>query len=253
MKHRVGRAGFTIVETMVVLAVIGLLFVLIAGTLSGRQRQSEFTVAINDARAQIQQVIDQIQNGYYAHGNNFTCNVSGGAVTFSGGGEDLGQNGKCVFLGNVLHFQQGDPARAQVYSVAGSRTATSLSTANPTVVPLAYSDEEIKLQYGLGVAKMRYGGGTGTQALAILASPLDATADVDSGNFQVDVYGMPLSSVAPVSEASVNTALNSISKSTVEICFKSGGTDQFGLVTIGQNNRQLSTELQITTQTDCGI
>ena len=155
MKHGAGlgglkEVGFTIVETMIVLAVTGALFVAIAATLSGRENEAEFVHAIQDAQAQIQQVIDQVSAGYYSNNNNFTCtSTSGGnSITIGPGSSTQGSNFGCVLLGKVIQFgvlnsNSNQPEQYQVYTIAGLQGLQStpspgskspFQNADPTVV-----------------------------------------------------------------------------------------------------------------------
>ncbi|MGI0135266.1 MAG: type II secretion system protein, partial [Candidatus Micrarchaeaceae archaeon] len=86
------RSGFTIVETMIVLAITGALFIAIASTLAGRQNSAEFNHAIQTVQAQIQQTVNQVSAGFYPSNSNFTCSASGSAVIFNSGAVGQGSN-----------------------------------------------------------------------------------------------------------------------------------------------------------------
>lgn len=258
MKRRVGLAGFTIVETMIVLAVTGALFIAVAGTLAGRQRSNEFTQSINDARDQIQQVITETQNGYYASGQNFDCSLLGGGISLAVGSNHQGTNGDCVFLGKVIQFKikATNPEEARVYPIAGIRTATDLTTAHPTPVITGTIDAStaIKLKYGLTTVKMT-SGGVPIGAFGVLSS-LDSSNPGKSGDQQFSVYGIKNTNVLGNDDKN-QAALkikNSLASTSgydvnptggIKICFESGGTPQYGLITIGDNGGQLAIDLKI--------
>jgi len=99
--------GFTIVETMIVLAVTGMLFVSAALAINGRQNKTEFTTAINALQQQLQQVINETSSGYYPNNGTFTCkgDITGtGPVTFSNTANQQGANGGCIFMGKAIQF-----------------------------------------------------------------------------------------------------------------------------------------------------
>lgn len=246
MKRRVGLAGFTIVETMIVLAVTGALFVAIAATLAGRQRSNEFTQSINDVRAQIQQVVTETKNGFYANAVDFACSAPGGTtLTISNGSTKQGEHTDCVFLGKILQFTDTD--EVYVYPVAGIRTAADIASAHPTVIRNGLVDQstDFKLKYGLTAVKMR-ANGSDSGAFGVLSS-LDSTTPGQSGDQLFDIYALTnvhlgdgqLDDSTDVLAAAKNPSQG------VQICFKSGGTNQYGLVTVGNNSSQLSVDLKI--------
>jgi type II secretory pathway pseudopilin PulG len=59
------RAGYTIVEVMVVLAVTTALFVAAAIAFSGRQARVEFTESVRNYESRLQAMISDVSNGYY--------------------------------------------------------------------------------------------------------------------------------------------------------------------------------------------
>jgi prepilin-type N-terminal cleavage/methylation domain-containing protein len=102
---RVGLAverGFTIVETMIVLAVTGSLFVSAVVMISGRQNKTEFSTAINSLQQQLQQVVTQTSSGYYPSRGDFSCTASGSTLSFTNTSRSQGTNTGCIFLGNAI-------------------------------------------------------------------------------------------------------------------------------------------------------
>lgn len=162
-------SGFTIVETMVVLAVTGALFVAIAATLTGRQNAAEFTHAIQSVQSQIQQVINQVPDGNFPD-QQVACASGVGSLAFSSGGTQ-GTNQQCIFLGKVIQFHVQNAGglsteQYQVYTIAGLNglqgqgiPAAPFAAAMPTVVQVggnyaAYSTA-VSLEYGLQTVWMR--------------------------------------------------------------------------------------------------
>jgi type II secretory pathway pseudopilin PulG len=125
-------AGFTIVETMIVLGVsaalltVGLLYV------NGRQNKTQFMVAINGEKQVIEQTINETANGFYPklNGKDFTCLGSAGAQpTFNLAGTSLqGTNSGCTFLGKVLTIGvDGDGSKTVIYPLVGNQKTTGAS------------------------------------------------------------------------------------------------------------------------------
>ena len=263
--------GFTIVETMIVLAVTGALFVVIAATLSGRQNEAEFIHAINDAKAQIQQVINQVSAGYYPDYNDIGCTVSGTTLNISSPSNVAqGTNKQCVFLGSVIQFAVGQtsPEPYRVYTVAGIRcnpqtanctssTGSPFQNVDPTVGDFSYSTGA--LEYGL--TSLKFGSSTGAVGFLMEPGSLSTIPSVDGynpGAQPVDLVtvnsGLGQTSSSDVS--SINTSLQSPSLVTNpvsgwQICLVSGGTNQSGLITIGSSAGTLQVTLSVKGDKTC--
>lgn len=118
-------AGFTIVETMIVLAVSSALLIVAYTFIGGRQNSTEFMVAINDEVQAIQQIINETANGYYPNGQSLSCSgktdgTAPNIATAAGPGQ--GSNVGCIFLGKILTFgATNPPATMTVYPVVGNQ------------------------------------------------------------------------------------------------------------------------------------
>lgn len=255
MKRQATAAGFTIVEMMVVLAVTGGLFVAIAATLSGRQQSNEFTQAVQDVRSQIQQTITQVQSGFYTGQGDFMCmdNGSEAVITPSVGSQGLGTNHDCVFLGNVV---QAKTDELVIYPIAGRRVATTLAESGATpIVTTDVNDAAIyTLKYGLTVAKMAYDDGapSTTYAFGVLAPAGNDDSGATASNLALDIYGLPgvtkddSSAITDITKVLRSQAGSPVKNPSggVKICLESGSTNEYGLITVGQDNRQLNVALQ---------
>ena len=280
-------AGFTIVETMIVLAVTGGLFVAIAATLAGRQNTAEFTHAVQSVQSQTQQAIDQVSAGFYPNANNFSCANTGGTVRISAGLNTQGTNQDCIFLGKVIQFgvQGTNPEQYRVYTVAGlqwSQCVTGLGTpfqnCNPTVIGVGadyttYSTAGT-LQYGLSTLWVRSNGNSGCTAspcsigaVAFLMEPgslsAASTSGYNSGAQQIDLIPLPNTSLnqTPFAAASaINLGLRNVNLTTtapvnpsigVQVCLVSGGTNQSALMSTGGSGRQLLVKVDIKSNRTC--
>lgn len=288
-RGRQQQAGFTIIETMIVLAVTGGLFVAIAATLSGRQSAAEFTHAIQSIQSQIQQVVSQVGEGYYPNNANFTCTQTGNNISISNGVNQQGTNGDCVFLGKVIQFSEkgSNPEAYRIYTIAGLRTATAVASspfegAAPSVVWVnpdytSYTTSQT-LEYGLVTQWMRSAVNSNCTSLAcsigavgILMEPGSANAKsasgYNSGAQQIDLIPLYDTSLQQTPQSTIisieKNAINSgglgdqnlgadINPPTgVEICFASGSTNQSGLITIGGSGRQLTVSLDVRSNRTC--
>ncbi len=268
--------GFSIVEVLIVLAVTGALFISAATLISGRQNKTQFSTSINELKSQIQQVISDVQTGFYPSSNSLVCVVNGaGNVSFSAGSTTQGSNKDCMFMGKVVQFGVSgtDPQQFIVYSIAGKRqnatgedvktyaeaspTVMTTSNSNPIDTPTAVDT----LQYGL---KMVPGSltytkdGTTTQVGAVGFMSTLADFDADrSGSQQVQLLPV-IGSALDTTPAQAVTAINANLKNSpvtpnggVSMCFQSGTTNQSGLIKIGGNGRELSVTLSIKGNQTC--
>lgn len=120
--------GFTIVETLIVLAVTGFMFVVAGVYISGRQNKAMFQDSIQDVRSRILGAMSDVTNSVYDIPSNVTCTVNhspttGGLALQSAGGGAVtqGENQNCVYLGKVLSFGVNNDNKSFVTDVAFGR------------------------------------------------------------------------------------------------------------------------------------
>ena len=105
---RVAVGGFTIVETMIVLAVSAMIFLSMVGMVSGQQGKAQFKNAVYNVAADIQTAISQVSSGYYPLSpSQFSCGVGSDgapALTGSASSADRGTNKDCTFIGQAFWF-----------------------------------------------------------------------------------------------------------------------------------------------------
>jgi hypothetical protein len=174
------ESGFTIVETLIVLAVSGSLFVSAVVLISGRQGKTEFSTAINSLQQQLQQVVNETASGYYPNRGDFKCSGSGGALTFMGVSNGQGTNSGCIFLGNAVQVGLGSGKESQLgllplvglqYQAGTSAVQQISQTKLRAVYPANLTESGFdattidQMQYGLAPAASNRssdcGGGTG--------------------------------------------------------------------------------------------
>jgi type II secretory pathway pseudopilin PulG len=138
-------AGFTIIETLIVLGVTGVLLLSVLFLIGGKTNEAQFNSGINGARTSFQQVIDNASNGSYPNEGKFTCSLTSGTVTINpSGSSQQGGNYGCTFVGSVVGFNSfAQPSATNqtytVYTVVGQQcTSNSINFAacsNPTTWP----------------------------------------------------------------------------------------------------------------------
>jgi type II secretory pathway pseudopilin PulG len=266
MRNSAASAGFTIVETLIVLAITGMLFVAIIVTMGGRQSKAQFLQATKDIQSQMQSTINDVASGTYPSSGDYSCTKVGSSVSFSATPSEQGTNQDCVFLGKVVQFKVGstDPEPYNVYTVAALRSCdtnlscTDMYKARPTVISAANVNvtETSALKYGLTTKSVK-AGGTSVGAVAFLSElgSLGEHGSYNSGAQPVDVVLIKPSTLG-VSKSQMITAINASLHSNptgwtmnpssgVAVCFQSGSTDQTALMTIGSNGHDLSVKIEV--------
>ncbi len=276
---RTRSQGFTLIEVLIVLAVTGGLFVAAAVLISGKQNQTAFSQGIRELQSQIQQAINEVSIGYYPNLGNFNCTAvaSGPSLTPAGGGQQ-GTNSGCIFIGKVIQFDVAgtDPEQFQTYTLAGlkqtggGQEVSTYAEALPKVIAPSttlpatpdVSTTDI-MQSGITTYQMYYWDAamtvkTNVSAVAFANSLSQYNGGtIISGTQKVNVIPIlntTLNSTPTVMAEAINAniAISVPNPSHgVSMCFVSGGTNQSGLITIGDNNRELSVKLDIKSNKTC--
>lgn len=227
--------GFTIVETMVVLAVTGMLFFSVMAVMSGRQNQAQFRQSINAVKTEIEQTINQVQTGHYPSTENFNCtaSASGGVeITSTEDGAKQGENKDCVFFGRAIQFKVANEDRYAIFPLAGLRTAGSFAESkSKTVLPAV---DTKMLQFGLEPVWVRSGGLTNAGAIGFVTK-LEADGDSSRGTQSIQIMPVAVNLDQSIDETSgvIDTNISGSSVANgAQICYKSGVTKQHGIVSI---------------------
>jgi type II secretory pathway pseudopilin PulG len=276
--------GFTIVETLIVLAVTTVLFISAAAFISGRQARTEFAVGIRQVRQQIEQVINETSSGYYPNAGNIKCELSPlrPLKITNVGGTSQGTNGDCIFIGKtvVAGALSGKPKDLTVYSIAGRRLdttgaeVTNLLSAWPTALSPGSTNAHnlgapdtsnlVKLPAGIELVSsqtkrvampMSAPDSSSAFAFSVMSSLADFTtgAGPARGTQNFYLYGFSAWNPALPAVNNINSEpLWTYKLETVKLCFASdGGVDQSGLVTIGGTGSGLNVTLELKTGLVC--
>lgn len=260
MKRGLHPKGFTIVETMIFLAVSGAILVSALTLVGGSQNKAQFNTALNDFNEQITKVINNTANGYYPSSNT-KCKDDGTKLIADGAvpAGELGVNQACVYLGRVIEFS--DDEYFDVYNIVGLRESlpgvanTDIATSNSTAFG---SPERINLKNGIKIKEIKSDGSDYT-ALGFFTS----LGNKDSGSGQLlsgslstdykplnDINGLGWDNgVPPMIEGLSfrnNYTTNLNPPKGIRICISSATTNQVGILTIGgPNNAASSTSLTV--------
>lgn len=251
------HAGYTIVEVMIVLAVSGIMFLIAANFISGKQARTAFTSGTNTFNSRMQEVATQVQTGQYSD-VNFGCNGSVTPLTIdSNATNGQGTNSDCTFMGKFIHFSvDGDAKKYNVMLLAGKDGVTSYDsvraiTPDADVRGSLDLTSKFSVPQGLDVKKVTVGGNQQVYGFAFLQD-LSGT----SSN-QVTIGYLPASSLtSSMSEQQAANAINVSDLSTladpkVSICLTDG--TRYGVVEFGSDasgGSQISAKLKVTTASD---
>jgi len=278
--YREVGGGFTLVETMIVLAVTGVLFVSAAVLINGKQNRTQFTTAINGFQQQMQQLVNETANGFYPQKTAFSCSRGASApplLTAQALGDHQGQNPDCIFMGKVIQFAVigTDPQLYTIFPIIGNRLDTTNATEASTLYgttgafpeaaaagssaltnsSLQGAETTSNLAQGLRVVSMWYGTNTAntTGTVGFLSTlPSPDGSGVVSGSQHLALYTVASTALnqtkAQIVDAiypGVVTSQPLVAVNSVSVCLASGSTNQSGLITIGANDASAATSVAI--------
>lgn len=127
--------GYTIVETLIFLAVSGMMVISAVLLVSGQQGKTEFAQTVQDFSSQLQDISNDVSTGYSAFPfDSDRCRIVGAGGRHIVHADPTGGDDTCIFIGRVLQFV---PDGYRTISVVGQRTdssgkeVTNLATAGP--------------------------------------------------------------------------------------------------------------------------
>lgn len=262
--------GFTIVETLIVLAVTGTLFVSAALLINGKQSKTNFQVGVRTLQQQFQKVINETASGYYPNNGDFTCAVAGPPLKITAGSNGQGTNQDCIFVGKTLVV--GGSTHTDnygVYPLAGRRvtsggddvktpqeafiTAVAKSTDNSSAPSVKNTPIPNNFTYSKARRTESAVWTPGMFPVAFLSSlgnfQTNATDTGGSQQLNLATY----SSWDPAKSDSDNINIEAtrtspypFANSGVEYCFNSGSTNQSVIIAI-------SAALNVTTSIKSGV
>jgi type II secretory pathway pseudopilin PulG len=203
--NKKNNTGFTIVETLIVLAVSGALFVSVATLVAGQVGRNQASQAANSIEIYARDVLNDVATGYYPEiGQNFTCTNTGGTAPSIGlGGAARGNNPVCAFAGKRIVFKADQMEIDTMVAFASRNTITNVNQLAAVDTPTATLREVVNYPF----SATRTGGDKTYYVLNRLISPSAAQETVFTGSLQgVNV---------------VNTA-NASSAGGFKLCFDNG-------------------------------
>ncbi|HEY4963381.1 MAG TPA: hypothetical protein VIH90_01665 [Candidatus Saccharimonadales bacterium] len=129
--------GFTIIETLIFLAISGVMISVAFNFISGQQANTEFNQGIRQIVSNFQLQLSQVQTGnYLSNTTNIACSQSSTSnyITLSNGGSGQGSNQGCQYIGEVFDFTPYvgnviDNTAYNIYPVASNQNNYNTITA----------------------------------------------------------------------------------------------------------------------------
>jgi len=258
MKTDTKSQGFTILEALVVIAIMGFLMATAMTVMSGRQTQIQFEQAARDYDAAIRSTINDVSTGFFPD-VPFNCQlVAGGQVSVSVGSEGQGTRSDCVFLGKFIEVWDSGSNEFfddgfNITSMVGNRRATSLEQSG--LIAVATNDIDITERYtnrwGMEIERVAvYDGSEATDVryfgFLTSLSPLsegDGLRPV-SGNTVVNTFYSTNHSVRDIDVASADTRPSPLSSSeAIYICASMPDSNRKAVFTIGADGGPLTTAI----------
>lgn len=126
--------GYTIVETLIVLAVTSMMFAAIVVSFNGRQARVEFSQAVRDYESMMQNIMSDVSKGYYSS-EGYECYIDSGnhykptlKERLIPANNTTGTNGDCIFMGKIL---EPNGKSNFVHTIIGSRFAFTYNPSSP--------------------------------------------------------------------------------------------------------------------------
>jgi hypothetical protein len=267
--------GYTIVETLIFLAVSAGIFFAAVQLIGGQQGKAQFVNAVRDFETKLTDIANDVSTGYYQNGTTFNCDAVPTGPDPQPGARTQGTNEGCIFTGTVVKFGEGasedDRTKFTQFTMAGLRTdpSTGLNTATlvaakPKVVNIngAYSTQ--LLSYGASIQCVYAGtapappcNNTANGALGFFTR-FTGVSPSGGNSIQTDILLYPspvtidspaLTEVNDINSASYASGLNPAGGVTV--CLKSATTSQYALVHIGGTGNNLTFSSEIKSGTLC--
>lgn len=175
IKNSTKQKGYTIVEVTIVLTVSSLLFAASVVGYTSQNRRAQFTKSVQTFAQDIQDVLNDVEVGFYPTGGGFQCraNNSGPPYFPSGLTAQQGTNEGCIFAGKAIQFapsnDSGSASDMDIYTIVGrqfiagsnnTEPVTSIEEASP--VALDHMVERKSLVSGVEVISVNQAGGGGT-------------------------------------------------------------------------------------------
>lgn len=250
--------GYTVIEVMIFLAVSGVMFVIAAVFISGKQSAAQFTQGVDELASNLRTLVQEVSNGQYPDiATPYSCTPASPRVNISSAsGTAQGTRSSCLYLGKIVQFSvQGTGGSGyNVFSIAGQRVdslgnpVATLAAANPG--PIRNTTDNIEttqaftIPQGLYVDSITFTGGASGYGMGLLNTP--ALAGAQTVELYADNMGANLTRDGAQSAIS-SSNLTKVSKACIVL---TNGSKK-ATVTVGASNNSLAVYVNRTGAVAC--
>jgi type II secretory pathway pseudopilin PulG len=273
--------GYTIVETLIFLAVSSVMFVSVMLLVNGQQQRTEFVQAVRTFESEMQDIANDVSTGNsaYPFPAGQSCKINGGGNLIIDNSSPAGQQ-RCIFIGRVLQFvpQGTNPQTYNTYTIVGKqrlsvggKEVSSLAEAKPiALVPGTGPNASVpdykqvtKMSAAARIGKVSYkqgavttpvgafgfyttfqsytGGSISTNSIHVDAAPVSGTALSNTTTSVADRIA------AHTAASPTLTPLNP--NGGITVCILSNASNQYALIQFGGNS---TGNLAVTTTIETG-
>lgn len=224
-----GRSGgYTIVETMIFLAVSAVMFVAVMVLVSGRQGKVEFEQAVRDFESTISDLANDVSTGnprFLADpAQSRSCHINAaGKLIFDNAADSAPGQSRCIFVGNAIKFTDGSSAY-EVYTLAQGMSSTGVAS------PQVLTSDTKQALYSVEIKKIKYDG-SDANAVGFFSTFGSISTVGDGRGIVVDTmrYTGDVTNLDGVTPQGTNK------NKMVTLCLESAGSNQHADVSIGGN------------------
>lgn len=242
------KAGFTIIEVMIFLAISGLTFLIAASFINGKEAQAEFTQGMNNANATLRNLIDNVGNGNYPFPSNRFINcslvmgVGGYRLQITPSAHSSIQPG-CALIGSLFVPGGSNSSSYSVSALAGCQFYSGSSCSSTSDTPPSTLAEEQPTIVPEMTQQQNWPGGLNISGIWLVSQTAPAQSIGKLGFYSSlpEVNGSLLQNgaqqVEGVTYSSAGASLTSGSLLSngeeVVMCFTGLGSNNYGSITIG--------------------
>lgn len=257
------NGGFTIIETMITLAISGVLLVVVMATMSSQQGKTEFSQLVRIFESSLQDTANDVSTGFssFPIGNNGCWYDVGGVHIGVAPSPFPASDTHCIFAGKAIQFAPSGPGldatNYVIYPVVGMQKTSSgqevTRLKDASLQTLSTYQQTQQLGSGATFNQIIYSDNSGvnksTSVIGFYTTLQGYTASglLNSGATNTDVIATTANigdsiSTGAAAASSVGTAPTwSINPSSgITICIKSGSSNQHALITVGGSGGRLT-------------
>ncbi len=268
--YRHTRGGYTIIEVIIVLTVSSALFISALVTYNQQNRRTQFTESVNTFAQNIQDVLNDVETGFYPTTNGFSCSVSGtGAPTINTTvSANQGTNTDCIFVGRAIQFapnassSAANKSKMDIYTVVGRRAVagsdqpvTSITEAQPHALSeLSNLIEHASLVSGVQINAVKRADTNGNISGLAIVSTVSGGSAINTGlNSRASLAVVTGNTTNTSSATFINrvAALNATSVTRaskgIRICLQEQGSNREAVIELATGSSQTIVNVKIDT------